>query len=461
MNNMNCVNGANDMNNMNGVSDIQNIEAILSYQNIIRNQTIPPNILKSIETIHKLIKKENENDVKMKAQYANTQRNPNVHHSNHGQNYGSNSNSNSNKNYSSQSQQRPSSMRQSSSYNDQPRQSSWRNMGNDAKNDGFVQQKYNSNHSNNSNNSNNSYNRNRSSYQHSSNHPTVHYDTDKETDTDKMAQLPYKQPYKSGGGSGGSGSGSGPHKQRYVSKFNKKSGTVDDTIIHTILLGKLNKISASNYSEIKEFIIHIISDQESNMIKSFMKSVFEKAVSEDVFCPLYARLLSELTATYPLLLSEMSALYNQYMEIFEEVEDGKGENYDELCERNIQKKYRRGYSQFLAELIKYNVIDTATFMKIITKIISQIELNKTNIESIKLNEEFADCLMKIIKAIKSAKDSAEDYQNNTLIEICMALKSSIGQQLQPYSVRNELNKGLSTKARFTFLDMVETIQLKM
>ena len=44
-----------------------------------------------------------------------------------------------------------------------------------------------------------------------------------------------------------------PH-QKYVSKFKKTAGKVEDTILNTILLGKLNKFSQPNYNEIKEFM---------------------------------------------------------------------------------------------------------------------------------------------------------------------------------------------------------------
>ena len=179
--------------------------------------------------------------------------------------------------------------------------------------------------------------------------------------------------------------------QKYVSKFKKSSEKVEDTILNTILLGKLNKFSQPNYNEIKEFITHIIDSGQTEMIKCFMKLVFEKAASEEVFCPLYAKLLSELSIQYPVLLTEMANLYTQYMEIFDEVtEDITSETYNELCKRNVEKKYRRGYSQFLAELIKHDVIDAETFMKSIIKIISQVEANRTRSDSIKLNEEFAD-----------------------------------------------------------------------
>jgi len=245
-----------------------------------------------------------------------------------------------------------------------------------------------------------------------------------------------------------------PH-QKYISKFKKTAGKVEDTILNTILLGKLNKFSQPNYNEIKEFITHIIASGQTDMMKCFMKLVFEKAASEEVFCPLYARLLSELSADYPVLLTEMANLYSQYMEIFEEVPEHQTETYQEMCKRNVEKKYRRGYSQFLAELIKHNVVDQETFMKIITTIIRQVEVNLTNNESTKLIEELADCFMKIVKAIR-VQDRSADIEEDTLHAIRQILKNEFSERIEPFTISQS---GLSNKARFTFLDIYESIQL--
>jgi hypothetical protein len=246
-----------------------------------------------------------------------------------------------------------------------------------------------------------------------------------------------------------------PH-QKYVSKFKKTSEKVEDTILNTILLGKLNKFSHSNYNEIKEFITTIIDSGQTDMMKCFMKIVFEKAASEEIFCPLYAKLLSELSTSYPVLLTEMANLYTQYMEIFDEVAEDQTETYNEMCKRNVEKKYRRGYSQFLAELIKNNVMDTDTFLKILSKIIGQVEANTAIPESTKLIEEFADCLMRIMKAIRV--DPLNQEENDAIGLIRSTLKGEIMARIQPLSMRQPDMLGLSNKARFTFLDMYESIQ---
>ena len=252
-----------------------------------------------------------------------------------------------------------------------------------------------------------------------------------------------------------------PVTQRYVSKFKKNSEKVEDTILNTILLGKLNKFSELNYDEIKEFITHIIDSGQNEMIKCFMKLVFEKAASEEVFCPLYAKLLSELSSRYPILLTEMNNLYSVYMQIFEEVSETKAENYNEVCKQNVEKKYRRGYSQFLAELIKHNVIDNVLFTKTINKIINQIKNNIKIKESTKLVEEYADCLMKIMKAIQkdtSRSDDSDNESENMIETIRNTLKNDTMTYIQVLTMRNTDNLGLSNKARFTFLDIYEGIQ---
>jgi hypothetical protein len=235
---------------------------------------------------------------------------------------------------------------------------------------------------------------------------------------------------------------------RYVSKFTKSSENVDETILNRILLGKLNKFSKANYTEIKEFIIQIIDSGQTDMIKCFMNLVFEKAASEEVFCPLYAKLLSELSAQYPILLTEMENLYKQYMLIFEEVQDGKNEDYDQLCKRNIEKKYRRGYSQFLTELIKHGVIDGDVFIKTINTIISQIEIHILLPNSIKLIEEFADCLIKIMKGIK------EMNQVNTM---CSQIKQAFHERIRACTIKQPQFLGLSNKGKFAFMDLNDMI----
>ena len=244
---------------------------------------------------------------------------------------------------------------------------------------------------------------------------------------------------------------------KYVSKFKRTAEKVEDTILNTILLGKLNKFSPSNYEDIKEFITQIIASGQTEMMACFMKLVFEKAASEEIFCPLYAKLLSELSAQYPVLLEEMASLYTQYMNIFVEVSDEPDKTHQDFLVRNVEKKYRRGYSQFLAELTKHNVIDSGVFVQTVLKIVEQIERNQANPNAIKMVEELADCLVRMMKAIHKDSDEKSKYDEK-ISSIRSTLKKAVAGRIQPFTIRHPEATGLSNKSRFTFMDIYDGIQ---
>ena len=143
------------------------------------------------------------------------------------------------------------------------------------------------------------------------------------------------------------------------------------------------------------------------------------------------------------------------MTIFEEVNETDEKSYNELLKRNVEKKYRRGYSQFLAELIKHGVINTDSFMKTIYTIVKQVEHNMHDADSIKLNEEYADCLIRIVNAIKS--DDLDNDDDN-IEEIRGIIKKDISERIKQFTVKNPDNKGISTKTRFSFLNIFEDIE---
>jgi hypothetical protein len=104
-------------------------------------------------------------------------------------------------------------------------------------------------------------------------------------------------------------------------------------------------------------------------------------------------------------------------------------------------------------------------MKTINTILTQVENKIKSKEASKLNEEYADCFMKIMKAIQedasndfdsdSDDDDAKEVQVHLIREV---LKNDFSKRIKPLTVRDPENIGLSSKARFTFLDILEGIQ---
>ena len=122
-------------------------------------------------------------------------------------------------------------------------------------------------------------------------------------------QFVNKQQPSLGRQSNGSSSSSDRPNTKYVSKFTNVNSLVEDKILNQVILNKLNKFSQVNYQEVKAFLEQILDSNESGFLRDFMLLVFKKAACEPTFCPLYARMISELSEKYNSLLKELELLF--------------------------------------------------------------------------------------------------------------------------------------------------------
>jgi hypothetical protein len=218
-----------------------------------------------------------------------------------------------------------------------------------------------------------------------------------------------------------------------------------------IIIDKLNKFAPINYSEIHDFLCQILDSGQTAFLKEFMKIVFQKATTEELFCPHYVRLLCELSAKYKTLLTEMVLRYKEYSHVFEDISEVTSDSYAKLIETNSEKNYRRGYSQFLAELVKYNVLDADLFVETLQNIIGAIPV-VAKVESGKTTlEEYIDCLLRILQAIQTEKTSLA-------LSLRKILKERFVSVLEPMTVKDPLNVGLTPKGRFGIMDIVKLIK---
>ena len=215
--------------------------------------------------------------------------------------------------------------------------------------------------------------------------------------------------------------------QKYVSKYRNSEQLVEDKILNTIILSKLNKFSADTYDDIRNFLFQIIGSDDSikestektniqEFVKDFMALVFKKAVSEEIFCPLYAKLLGEISGKYPIILDEMNKLHENYLEVFEECDEEKEKDYETFIAKNREKKYRQGYSQFLAELTSLRILSVDKITLIFEKIFEQIIIQGRAEGKSTLIEQYIDCLLRISKVLRKKE---EFYVNirNTLLKV--------------------------------------------
>jgi hypothetical protein len=238
-----------------------------------------------------------------------------------------------------------------------------------------------------------------------------------------------------------------PH-QKYVSRFRNNDTPVEETILNQVILNKLNKFSEVNYEEVKQFLKQILDSDDTSFLKEFMNLVFRKAASEPVFCPLYARLICELSSGYSSLQKEFETLYKDYLRIFEDIDESKCPDYETFLKRNVEKQYRLGYSQFLAELISKGVLQTDELILLFSKILEQIsKVSRESKEKISTVDEYVQCILRMTKALK----------NNPMI-----VNLEIFEEPIQYLIQNQSSEfpGLSKKSQFGLMDCLDILKGK-
>ena len=240
-------------------------------------------------------------------------------------------------------------------------------------------------------------------------------------------------------------SGTEPVVARFSSAAVKTSVTVEDRMLARIK-GKINKIGASTYEATKVFMQQILDSDETGFLDEFMKFVFQKAATESTFCSLYARLLHELADEFTHLRTVMTSLFRDYIGIFKEVVDTADvgtSDYRGFVEAQERKKFRRGYSQFVAELVKLGEADKEDFATLIHTIVDVIEANHSDASKTLLCEEYIDCLANLCKGASN------------LLKVSKWAEG-IHQRLNILTKKPRAEvPGLTNKGRFALMDLVD------
>jgi hypothetical protein len=223
----------------------------------------------------------------------------------------------------------------------------------------------------------------------------------------------------------------------------------EDAILNNVILGKLNKFSEANFDDCREFLQQILDGDQKDFLRAFMKLVFEKAAMENTFCPLYAKLLGSLVEKYPVILEEMNALHSKYMEIFSNIAE-KSDDYDKFVEENKKKAYRLGYSQFLGELIKLDILSRDMLFGIVKNILDRVCAIECEEGYGDLVEEYTDCLIKLMKA----------FGERGMSPLRVDLNEEFGSIIETLSKKRVETKSIPAKARFGFMDCLDILRKK-
>ena len=188
----------------------------------------------------------------------------------------------------------------------------------------------------------------------------------------------------------------------------------------------LNKLSPKNFESIsKKIMVYyeklLSSEDLTNLLISFINSIFSKAVMQHIYCPYYVKYLNLLEEKYKIIYL-IDEKCNDYREIFNKTNKGdvemtKQEEYDQFCKDNLEKVFKTGYSQFLGELYNNNMINIDIIKSNIDFFIKSLN---NSINTDELFENTVICISQLIKTTsKQFKRSKYNYNvlYNDLLEI--------------------------------------------
>lgn len=265
----------------------------------------------------------------------------------------------------------------------------------------------------------------------------------------------------------------GPPVGRYVSRFRNQTEQLEEKILNRIIRLKLNKFGATTYTEIRDFLFQILGQesivteesgetvkaeegQVEEFVRDFMRMVFRKAAAEQIYCPLYAKLLAEIGEKHSVIFAELNSLYDNYMEIFEEADVNTStstedkESFEKKC---IDKKYRQGYSQFIAELTTLEILSVEALASTFHTLFFQIEKHSKFPDRKPLVDEYVDCALRMSRVLK---EKHSDFFRNARAKLYGENKELL---ITLINIRDSTYPSLSPKSRFLLMDIQDILAL--
>lgn len=234
---------------------------------------------------------------------------------------------------------------------------------------------------------------------------------------------------------------------RYQSKF-KASGNIEEKILNTVIGNKLNAFTPLTYDDTRDFIYQIMDSGETEFVRDFVEKVFTKATLEDLYCGLFAKLIAEIAHRYPVMYGEMNKYHQEFMKIFENVQEDSEVEYATLVK---QKQYRMGYGQFIAELAGQNALDKSQLLSMTRLVMENIWTFTAQEGKTKAVEEFIDCFTRLSTSLR-------DRCPSFFASVKGELWSLVGERVHILVAKQGATRpSLSSKARFGLMDLKDIL----
>ncbi len=240
------------------------------------------------------------------------------------------------------------------------------------------------------------------------------------------------------------------------SRFTNSNLVKDETPRERMFLQlnlQINKLANDNYDHLKKQVTNFLKLGEDEYLTRCTEIIFNAALSDKDHCELFAKLLFELSQEFTFLQSRINAKYDEFISsIFSDIQPVFDTDSLEVSNKKlIKEEKRRNYSQFITELLKFNVIEDVYFLNIVKQIIDTIRDQSTDDKYKKSVYECAVCLKKIVKILCNTNEIMS-YNR-----IRNSIKDTYYEILNDMSRGPAFGPGITKMAGFSMLEICELL----
>lgn len=231
-------------------------------------------------------------------------------------------------------------------------------------------------------------------------------------------------------------------KNNNFKKTNFEAKLNEQEIIIDKIRNLLNKLTKNNYDEMKEEIIinikHFSYSKNNIVLINICKEIFHISSINKFWCDIYADLVSDLIDSFPVMKGICENNFNLFLNIFEKIEVGKEEDYDNFCNINKVNEKRRALSKFYTCLNKKEILSNKNITDILKKLLNLVETEINKKDNKKIIEEIFENILIIVNNL-----SDELIEDDKVIDDLKEIYELISE------------KNVSKKIEFKMLDFFE------
>ena len=141
------------------------------------------------------------------------------------------------------------------------------------------------------------------------------------------------------------------------------------------LISYLNKISPKNYGHLFKNIYEICVSYKLTYF--LIETIFRLSTTQSIYCSYYVKIIKQFlqkTENRTEIMDFIKTKTTEFKNISfnNNIKDNIGLSYDEFCENNKLKIFKKGYSQFLGELYLNNIIEYSIIIETLNLLFSNL-----------------------------------------------------------------------------------------